>query len=95
MEYISIFIFSSLSFINVLVFSVHNFHIHWSVKFVPKYLILFDGVVNGIVLKGILNTMLLNEKDGVCLFSVYIQQYINFVRYQNILILFPHFTIVL
>ena len=43
------FVLSSISSINVLQFSVHRSFIS-SVKFFPKYFILFDTIVNGIVL---------------------------------------------
>ena len=48
MEYFHLFVSSSISFLNILKFSVYKSFTSL-VKFIPKYFILFDVIVNGIV----------------------------------------------
>ena len=58
----------SIFFISVLQFLLYRSFTSWA-KLIPEYFILFDAIVNEIVLKGILKCNISIQKYGVCLFS--------------------------
>ena len=67
-----LFVSSSISFLSVLQFSVYRSFI-FSVKFVTKYFILFDAIVNGIVLISLSDSKLLVYRNATdfCILILY------------------------